>query len=90
VIGDRCESEGEEESELAISHRMKISARSFGSICLLGGVGGAINAWLCYARIPVPIMGVAIFSKASPYDFQWRILIKFITYDTLKTVGGGE
>ena len=34
---------------------MKISWRSLGLIGLLGGVGGAINAWLCYAKFPVPI-----------------------------------
>src|SRR3989338_354650 len=34
---------------------MKSTTRSLGLIGLLGGLGGAINAWLCYAKMPVPV-----------------------------------
>ena len=44
-----------------------LSGRAFGWIGLLGGIGGAINAWLCYAKFPVP---------ANKYidDFPWHII----------------
>ena len=34
-----------------MSEKIKINVRSLGLIGLLGGVGGAINAWLCYTNI---------------------------------------
>lgn len=39
---------------------------SLGLIGLLGGAGGAINAWLCYAKLP----GLAVREM----DFVWAIL----------------
>lgn len=49
-----------------MSTRATLSSQALGRIALLGGVGGAINAWLCYAKLPgcsVPEM-----------DFIWAIL----------------
>jgi len=48
---------------------MKLTMRSLGLIGLLGGVGGAINAWLCYANLPV-----AFGDGKGPAGFSWHII----------------
>ena len=45
---------------------MKLSLRSLSLIGLLGGLGGAINAWGCYARFPVPVVQYK--------DFTWHVI----------------
>jgi hypothetical protein len=57
----------------AVSHKPIMKARSLGLIGLLGGVGGAINAWLCYAKLPVPIR-MAAGGADFPLDFPWYIM----------------
>ncbi|MBI3996608.1 MAG: hypothetical protein HY352_03010 [Candidatus Omnitrophica bacterium] len=42
-------------------------ARALGLIGLMGGVGGAINAWWCYAKFPVP-------SDVFSGQFTWHIV----------------
>lgn len=54
---------------------MKPAIRSLGRIAVWGGLGGAINAWLCYAHLPVPIMsGGGIFGGPSPIEFYWTTI----------------
>ena len=52
---------------------MRITVRGLGLIGLLGGLGGAINAWLCYAKLPVPIGGVNI-DEPSAMQFHWSVM----------------
>lgn len=62
---------------------MRIDLRSLGLIGLLGGLGGAINAWLCYAKIPVPV--------SEHGDFSWYIIPAGALHGSLLatiTVGG--
>lgn len=40
---------------------------------LFGGLGGALNAWLCYAKLPVPIPGGELFGGPS-LQFHWSII----------------
>ena len=51
---------------------MKLTARALGLVGLLGGSGGAINASLCYANLPVPV-GVRGWGNA-PIEFIWSII----------------
>ena len=44
---------------------MKLTKHALGLVGLLGGVGGATNAWLCYANLPVP---------AGYGSFEWHII----------------
>lgn len=53
----------------------QITGRGLALIGLLGGLGGAINAWLCYAKIPVPVMGLAIFGRSESIDFHWYVTL---------------
>ena len=54
---------------------MILTARSFGRIAVFGALGGAINAWLCYAQLPVPIMSEGgMLSGPSPLDFTWTTI----------------
>ncbi len=41
---------------------MRMPLQSLGLIGLLGGVGGAINAFLCYAKLPVPVGNFVTFN----------------------------
>lgn len=53
-----------------------MNARSLSVIALLGGVGGGINAALCYFKWPVPIMTTSFPSGgASPMEFHWSIIL---------------
>ena len=47
----------------------RITLRGLGLIGLLGSVGGAINAWLCYANFPVPVG-----SGEKNGNFSWHII----------------
>ena len=57
---------------------MKMSARSLGLIGLLGGVGGAINAWLCFAKFPI-----FLIKPADVHNFSWPIVPAGIVHGAL-------
>ena len=59
---------------------MKITARGLGLIGLLGGAGGAINAWLCYARFPVPV------GYDADLAFSWQIIPAGLTHGAVLAV----
>ncbi len=42
-------------------------ARRLGIVGLLGALGGAINAWLCYAKLPAPV-GTSLVA------FSWHVI----------------
>ena len=53
---------------------MKVTWRSLGLIGLLGGLGGAVNAWLCFAKLPAPIMSAVNIDGPSVMQFRWPII----------------
>lgn len=57
------------------SQPQKIGARALGLVGLLGGLGGAINAWLCYAKLPVPVIGPEIAGASSPIEFSSYVVL---------------
>src|SRR3989338_2894291 len=58
-----------------MDEKVTINVRGLGLIGLLGGLGGAINAWLCYARIPVPVMTEGFMdSRRQPFDFPCSVI----------------
>ena len=57
-----------------MDEKVTINVRGLGLIGLLGGLGGAINAWLCYVRFPVPVMEPALVTTAQPYNFAWHVV----------------
>ena len=68
-----------------MSEKMLINMRSLGLIGLLGGLGGAINAWLCYARLPVPVGEVN-----DPMTFAWPVIpLGFVHGSLLALIGIG-
>lgn len=61
-----------------MSQPPKITLRSLGLIGLLGSVGGAINGWLCYTtiQVPVQVLGAGPETAAEPMApaFSWYIV----------------
>ncbi|MBI3324487.1 MAG: hypothetical protein HYZ92_04320 [Candidatus Omnitrophica bacterium] len=49
--------------------------KSLGLIGLLGGLGGAINAWLCYAKLPVPIPSLIRIIGDESMQFDWTVVL---------------
>ena len=51
---------------------MRLNLKSLGVIGLLGGISGAINAWLCLAKLPVPVdVTINVFNSTL---FQWHLI----------------
>ena len=58
---------------------MRMTWRSLGLIGLLGGLGGAINAGLCYLQLPVPVSTTGSFfpwlaGGTHAMQFSWGII----------------
>ncbi len=57
------------------SNLRRLTRRALGRIGLLGAAAGAINAWLCYAGLPVPVrLEGELFGGATPVRFPWTVI----------------
>ena len=63
--------------------------RRLGTMAFWGAFGGGINALLCYAHLPAPIMtGESVFGGSSPIEFPWTVIPGGAAHGAILAVAG--